>query len=117
MNWVLTTLLAVIFVTIANLFDKFVVTKELRDPIFATVFSGIGTFAVFIIYALTKGSVFTHPDNAVFAIIIGLIYNLGILLYYHAVQMEEVSRVIPVLAIAPLFTLLMGYFLEGVVRQ
>lgn len=113
MPWIILAILAALVWTAVNIIDKFIITKELRDPILATVISGISTFVLFGVVALLFGNILLPLSTIVIAIIAGAAFNIAILLYYFAMSKEEVSRFIPVLSAVPLFVLFFSFIFLG----
>jgi len=112
--WIIYTFIAVIFWTIVELIDKYVLDYEVKDPIIATIVCGVATFIVFQIAALRYGDFFGMSLKViVIAIFAGILYNLSTWFYYIGMQKEDMSTFIPLLSIAPLFVLPLGFIFFG----
>lgn len=106
MSWQLLTILAVFIFAITTILDKFLLTKWIKNPLVPPLLFGpLGMIASFVIY-LFFGFSFLSFQNIVLALLVGFIYMAGEFFYYKAVSREEVSRVIPLVYLSPLFVLI-----------
>lgn len=113
MLWVLLAILAAVFYAAGNLIDKHVLDHELRDPILATVVSGLMTSFILMIVALFVESVIVPALTGLVAMVAGVLATAAVWLYYYAISKEEVSRFVPLLSLIPLFVLLLGFLFLG----
>jgi len=117
MLWAVLAVLAALAWSFVNVLDKLIVTKYTRKPIVPILFIGaIGLLGSLVIY-LIKGYSPMPPQNIVLALAIGGVTVSAILLYFKALQLEEVSRVIPLLYLSPLFILVMAALFLGEIFQ
>lgn len=108
MSWQLLTILAVFIFAVTTILDKFLLTKWIKNPFVPPLFFGpLGLLTSFVIY-LFYGFSFLSLQNVVLALFAGFIYMAGEFLYYKAVNVEEVSRVIPLIYLSPLFVLILA---------
>lgn len=113
MPWQLLTILAVFIFAVTTIIDKFLLTKWVKNPIIPPLFFGLlGLITSFIIY-LFYGFSYFGKMNIVLALIAGIIYMLGEFFYYKAVKLEEISRVIPLVYLSPLFILILAAIFLG----
>jgi len=112
MLWIFLSILAALLWTIVNIIDKYIIS-EVRDPILATVISGISTFLLFEIASLSFGDIFLNYYTVLISILAGVVYNLAVWLYYSAMNKEEVSRIIPIISTTPIFVLIFGFIFLG----
>lgn len=113
MSWQLLTILAVFIFAVTTIIDKFLLTKWVKNPIIPPLFFGpLGLLTSFIIY-LFYGFSYLGGMNIVLALLAGVIYMLGEFLYYKAVKLEEISRVIPLVYLSPLFILILAAIFLG----
>jgi len=108
MEWMLFTLLAVFFWSVCNILDKFVVTRYIRNPIvmmmFLSSFSLIFAFVVAIFQP-----VIIPPINLLLPLLAsGICYFIGCSLYFKSLTVEEVSRVVSLYSISPIFVLILS---------
>ena len=109
--WVLFVVLATLFWSFANLIDKFALSEYIRNPNIPLIFVAvIGIVSSFIIYIL-KGFVALSLFEFGLSILAGILYVLSLYFYFHALKIEEVSRVIPLFYLSPIFVLIFAFFL------
>lgn len=115
MSWVLFAILSGFSRAIVNTLDKYVLTKYVKKPIIPTMVLGIiGLIAAIAIFTL-NGFTKLSAINTILAFIAGIIYILAFLFYFKAVKIEEISRVVPLFRLVPLFTMfLAAIFLEEI---
>jgi len=112
MVWVILAILSALVFAIVNLIDKIAISKELKDPIFATfIFTAIGF--VFL------GAVgfFVNINIPIYFILGGIaagaVSSLGVLFYYFLMRKEEVSSLVSLLSTTPVFVLIMAFLFLG----
>lgn len=113
MLWVYFTILATASWAISNLIDKYVLDKYVQNPMIGTIFMGfLGLIGAIIISQFTE--VFIPSTNIlVLSLIGGMAYVVAVLYYFKAIVVEEVSRVIPLFSISPIFTLILATIFLG----
>ncbi len=113
MSWILFSILAALTWAIVNIIDKYVLTKWVRKPIVPVMILGIiGLLASFLVY-LFRGFSELSLLNIALSFIAGTFYILAIIFYFKAVKIEEISRVIPLFYLTPLFVLIFAAILLG----
>lgn len=110
--WAVFSILAAFCWAIVNIVDKYVLTKWIRKPILPVIILGIvGLIAGIMVY-LIYGFSYLSCFNIVLALLAGIFFLLMSIFYFKAVKIEEISRVIPLFYLSPLFILLFaGIFL------
>jgi len=113
--WVIFSILAALCWAIVNIVDKYILTKWVRQPIILVIILAIiGLIASIIVYFIYGFSYLSY-FNIILAFIAGIFYILMAIFYFRAVKIEEVSRVIPLFFLSPLFILIFaGIFLGEV---
>lgn len=113
--WVIFSILAALCWAIVNIVDKYILTKWVRQPIILVIILAIiGLIASIIVYFIYGFSYLSY-FNIILAFIAGIFYILMVIFYFRAVKIEEVSRVIPLFFLSPLFILIFaGIFLGEV---
>ena len=111
MIWLVLISAAIIIFAAENILDKFIVYKELKDPLLLTVVFGLVLYIFYILFAVFFGSVFLPLNLALLGIIAGALATAGIALYYYIMQKEEVSTFVTILALEPLVVTLVSFFL------
>lgn len=104
-SWILFSVLAALIWAIVNTIDKYVLTKWIKKPIVPVMILGIvGLIASFIVY-LVKGYSELSTNLIIINLIGGSFYVLGSLFYFQAAKLSEITRVVPLLHLIPLFVL------------
>lgn len=113
MSWILFSILAALTWAIVNTIDKYVFTKWIRKPIVPVMILGvIGLIASIIVYFIHSFSELSYI-NILLAFVSGFFYILMILFYFKAVKIEEISRVVPLFYLTPLFLLILASIFLG----
>lgn len=109
--WAMLALAAVAVWALGNILEKIAIDKYFRVAplaIFYVIFlSLIASIVVSIFF-----DVVMLPISLLFtSLLIGVIWTGAILLFFHALSFEEVSRVIPLFAFVPIYVLIISTFL------
>ena len=111
MSWLIYTLLGVALISIARLIDKFV-DSGLKNPNVLSGFYGTGSGLVFVIAALIQGTALTfEPNLLILSVIAAFIIMKAKYFYYKALEAEEITKFIPLLALSPLIVLVVSFIL------
>ncbi len=113
MLWIYFTLLAVLIWTVVNIVDKHVITEHIKQPRIAVIFLAIMSLVAAIVVLLTTSVIIPSIDILLISFIAGILYIAETLLYYKSVLIEEVSRVLPMYSIAPIFVLILSTIFLG----
>ena len=110
MDWIFFILLASFLWAIVNIVDKFLVSNWVKNPRIPILVLGcMGLLWALGIY-LIKGYSGITGINILWAFAAGSIYIIANIFYFKALQAGEVSRVVPIFHLVPLFVLIMAYF-------
>lgn len=113
MSWILFSILAALIGAIVNVVDKYILTKWIRKPIVPVMILGIvGLLSSLVIY-LFYGFSYLSYFNILISFVAGILYILAVIFYFKAVKIEEVSRVVPLFFLSPLFILLLAALFLG----
>lgn len=113
MLWVILSILAALCWAVVNLVDKYVLTKWVRKPIVPVMIFGIVClFASLFIY-LFRGFSELSYFNIFLAFVAGVFYILMGVFYFKAVKIEEISRVVPLFFLGPVFVLVLAALFLG----
>lgn len=113
MSWVLFSIFAAFVFAVTSIIDKFLLTKWIKEPlILVLILATVGLLISFCIY-LFHGFSFLSRFNIILALIGGIFYIFGEIFYYKAVRLEEVSKVVPVIFLSPLFVLILAVVFLG----
>lgn len=113
MSWILFSILAAIVWAIVNVIDKYILSKLVSKPIVPVMILGvIGLVASLVVFS-TKGFGQLSPINSLLALVAGILFVLMTFFYFRAVKVEDVSKVIPLFCLSPLFILFIAGFFLG----
>lgn len=113
MSWILFSILAALTWAVVNTIDKYILTKWVEKPIVPVMILGvIGLIASIVVYFINGFSELSYI-NILMAFVAGVFYILMILFYFKAVKIEEISRVIPLFYLTPLFILILASIFLG----
>lgn len=104
--WIILAVIAAFIFAICNVVDKFVLTKWVRQPFVPVIIMAfIGLIAGLIVPAFHHLG-YLSAVGILLSFVAGIMFILGSVFYFKALQMEEVSRVIPLYYISPLVVML-----------
>jgi drug/metabolite transporter (DMT)-like permease len=110
--WVILSLVAALLWTVTSLINKFVLSKEMQDPILATIIGGFIISMLFIISSIVVERNILIPSYLIFiAFLAGIFYVISAYFYYSAMQKGEVSRVASFISLSPIFVLIFAFIL------
>jgi len=113
MNWALLSLAAAFVWAIVSIIDKHLLTKWLKHPIIPTLSIGVAG-GVLVPFLHFFGKMPALPVNhwLLFFFSSALFFGAA-LLYFKAIKIEEISRVIPLFYISPLFISILAAIFLG----
>ncbi len=106
MLWMALSISAAFIWAIVNTIDKYVLTNWVKKPIVLVMILGINGLLVTIFIYLFHGISQLSYSNIILAFIAGIFYILMSVFYFKAVKIEEISRVVPLFYLNPLFVLI-----------
>lgn len=113
MSWIIYSILAALIWAIVNTVDKYALTNWVKNPTIPLMFLGvIGLIASIFVYFI-HGISMLSPFNIFLAIMAGILYVLMSWSYYRAAKIEEISRIVPIFYITPLFILILATIFLG----
>lgn len=114
MNWISIAITSYLLIALAVILDKFLLSsKRVAHPATYAFYSGILSFFTVFIFA-PFGFHWVSLVDALLMFLCGLIFFIGVLLLFFAIQKSETSRVIPVVgAVVPLGSLI----IEGIILR
>jgi uncharacterized membrane protein len=103
MTWLLFAVLAAFLWALTNIIDKIVLSRLIKQPMTPVIMVGtLGLVAAGIV-TVTVGVEPFSPTETLLALLAGVGYTLMCVCYSKAVQIEEVSKIVPLFALSPLF--------------
>ena len=108
MLWIFLALIATFSWAWANILDKILRTKYLKDSIALTASFGVYSIIFSFILFLFIGIPAIPFWNLAAALIAGFFLIYGVIPYVKALSIEEASRVVPLWHLSPIFTLILA---------
>lgn len=112
MEWLVFALLAPVLFGIGNIIDKLVLSRHIKNRFsWVVVLSSVHvTYALLLSLLVPIQFIFPY---SIFAILLGMLSMLTLLLYAKAMMVEEVSRVVIFFNMSPLFIILLAAVFLG----
>ncbi len=112
-NWVYFVLIAQGIWSITSLIDKFVISKGyIKNPLVYIVLNGLMNFLLIFLLPFAGFESLKITDLLI-GLFGGLVFSIGIAVYYKAVQYEEISRIVVIGQLGPIFVLILSYLFLG----
>ena len=113
MLWIIYSIIAVLIWSIVNIVDKHILEKRIKNSLIPVVIFGVIGLLIAIIIYLLQGFQPLSGLNIILALIAGIFLKLTNVFYFKATKIEEISRVIPLLSLSPLFVLILATIFLG----
>jgi uncharacterized membrane protein len=112
MEWLVFAIFAYFFWTATNLISKVLLSKHVKSVFVYAILMG---FFGLVPLALTpfKPLTLPRPDQFVVALAAGVVFVFAMLPFYKALSIEDVSRVVPLWRLKPVFVLLFSFIFLG----
>jgi drug/metabolite transporter (DMT)-like permease len=113
--WILFSILAALCWSVINIVDKYVLTKWIKHPsVPIVILSILGVVASIIVFSV-RGLTSLSYLNIFLVLLAGIFHLLAYVFYFKALKGEEVSRIVPLFYLSPVFVLfLAAIFLDEV---
>ena len=112
MNWVFLVIIASAMWGIGNIIDQALRKRHIKDSVTLTIYFGLSGILLLSILLFKKMMVLDIIDILIL-LFTGAIWIVSALLYVHSISIEEVSRVIPLWELSPIFVLIMAFLFLG----
>lgn len=112
MNWVMFVIIASALSGFCNIIDQILRKKHIKDSIVLSIYFGFSGLLLLLI-PLFKEIAIPPLFNILILLVVGIFWIFGATLYVYSISVEEVSRVIPLWEISPIFVLLMAFLFLG----
>lgn len=109
MNWFIYTILSYAAVSVANITDKFLVDKHIKDSSTIVLFTGVVAFLVGIVVFIVRGFPTLSSEQLVFVLAAGVFLQMFLLPYFRALELEDASTVVPLFRVGPVFAFILAY--------
>ncbi|MBU6142158.1 EamA family transporter [Patescibacteria group bacterium] len=110
MSWIVFATLAPALYAASTFIDRFLVEKKIRDFLFLSILSGVVAFIAGMIIFVVRGFPLLNPVYAALILFSGVLYEIALVPYYHAISLEDASRVAPLFQVVPVFVLILSFF-------
>lgn len=101
--WAVYSTFSALCMAVVSLLDKFVLTRWIRRPVVPVLFLGaIGLVPAVLVFCI-RGFGPLPPFRFLLAFLAGVSFLVMAFFYFHAAKVEEISRVVPLFYLAPLF--------------
>jgi drug/metabolite transporter (DMT)-like permease len=112
MNWLLIVIIAHLIFALVYIIDKFMVSGIVLEPVVYAFY--VGVLSLFVLALIPFGFALMPGIKILAALSAGLLFVIGLLFFYRAIKVSEISRVAPIFgATIPIFTLLLAYQFLG----
>lgn len=111
MDWIVFSLAARAFWAGDNITDKLLIGKYIKNPYVLTLLGGIAPFIISIFIFLLYKLEWIGLIPAIVIFLAGIIQIIAVFAFYKALAKEEVSRVIPLFQLTPIFVLILSALL------
>ena len=112
-NWIYFVLIAQGIWSITSVIDKVVISKGyIKNPAVYIVLNGITNILLIFLLPFVGFEPLKFADFLI-ALFAGVAFSISVTLYYKAVQYDEISRVVMMYQITPIFILILSFFLIG----
>jgi uncharacterized membrane protein len=109
MNWILYPIAAYAVAAGANIIDKLLVDKYIKDSSLIVLFIGTVAFLTGVIIYIIRGFPAIGPAQLLFVLAAGVLLEVYLLPYFKAMEREDASTVVPLFQAVPIFTLLLSW--------
>lgn len=110
MDWLVFSLIARVFWAGDNIVDKLLIGKYIKNPYVLTLLGGIAPLIISVIIFLFYKLEWIGLVPTVVILLAGIIQIIAVFAFYKALAKEEVSRVIPLFQLTPVFVLILSAF-------
>jgi len=93
MPWLIVAVCSYFLLAVVALVDKYLLGRALVSPKMYAFYVGVG--GIFVLIFIPFGFFLPEPSIIIFALLAGIFHILGIFITFKAIQLFEVSRVVP----------------------
>src|SRR5258708_26442855 len=109
MSWLFFATATYVFYTVTNFIEKFLIDKKIQYPSTVTIISGFLSFVVGIAIFAMQGFQLLPVLQIVLLFISGILLTFYLIPYFHALSIDDASRVVPLFQFFPVFVLIISY--------
>ncbi len=108
-TWVIFTLIAEVMWAFTSFFDKILLSKNyIKNPLVFIAFNGLMNVLLVFLLPFFRLEPMKISDAAI-VLLAGIFLSSGVALYYKAVQSEEISRVLMLWQLVPIFVVIISF--------
>jgi drug/metabolite transporter (DMT)-like permease len=113
MSWIAYTIIATFMMAMVNIIDKYLLSKLVAKPVVPLMALGfVGGISAVVIFAI-RGFSILSPFHLSLAFICGILYIFMVFFYFQAVKIEDISRIIPLYYLSPIYILFIAWIFLG----
>jgi transporter family protein len=114
MSWIALALVSAALFGIANILEKHVLSSRLTSiKPYLVILGTVSAFSGFIFFSISGVPNDTPIKALILAIIAAILFAAGLAMVFLALQREEVSRVVPLRQLTPIFVTILAVFFLG----
>jgi uncharacterized membrane protein len=113
MSWIFYAIASYAFVSVANITDKYILEKHIRDANIIVFFSGIIALLTGILIICFRGLSVFPLNQTLLILLAGILLVLYLLPYFKALDLDDASKIVPLFQAIPVFTLLLSAVFLG----
>ena len=113
MDWVFFSLLSRALWAGNNIADKLLRDKHIPDSFVLTLVAGFATLLFSFLIIIFNGIAWLGITPVSLVLFAGAVQIVAVFAYYQAVSKDEISRVIPLFQLTPIFVLILSFFVLG----
>jgi len=112
-SWIVLALLSGLLMAVVNLIDKYVLTRLVKRAMIPLFILGLIGLGPGLLIVLVKGGLGLAWPHLLLGVGAGFAFLVMSYFYFRAAQVEEISRVVPLFYLAPIFVTVAALFLLG----
>lgn len=110
MTWLIIVILAHLFYALIFIIDKYIISRPLPHPVVYTFY--VSVLSIFVWILIPFGFSFPSTHYVIWSILAGIFQVIGCIYFYKALNLGEVSRIIPFVgSFVAIFILILSSFL------
>lgn len=111
-RWYWIAILSILFFALGSFFGKIASVKDIPYRVY--LFEGMGTLTVLTTFLLVKkAEIFTNFSFNFFALLMGVLWGIGTILFIVALKNAKLSVIGPLVALYPAFTVILALVFLG----
>ena len=113
-DWIYFVLAAYAIWAVCSLIDKIVISKGyIKNPLVYIVLNGLMNVLIVFLFPFVEFELLSFTDILIVMLIAGVLFVISVVLYYKAVEHDEISRIIMIYQLSSVFTFIFSYIILG----